>query len=129
MFHGKIRVIQAVFFRNLTDFLRPAIRLTVLFLDVSNTPGFTSVDPFSQIELPSVHSFSISNWNANPRLDDARGVRSLSSGDFIGVIKAIRLPNLRLLFIAHTFFEYSLSLEQWLLDAFPLPTYQTHWST
>lgn len=86
---------------------------------MSNTPGFTSVDPFSQIELPSVHSFSISNRNANPRLDDARGVRSLSSGDFIGVIKAIRLPNLRLLFISHTSFEYSLSLEQWLLDAFP----------
>ncbi|KAL5487545.1 hypothetical protein ACEPAI_5653 [Sanghuangporus weigelae] len=108
----------------LFNFLRPAISLYALYLDLRFDSDDMSNSSFA-VELPNVRIFSISNWESNfvPDYSDSdEGPWDGRHDYFTTIASAIKLPNVQDIRVELAFFEggsSSFGVKRWLQLAFP----------
>ncbi|KAL5507797.1 hypothetical protein ACEPAH_5415 [Sanghuangporus vaninii] len=111
---------DSLFLSKLFNFLRPAISLYALYLDVrfdydiSNNPIV--------VELPNVKIFSISNWKSDfvPEYsDDEFHEWDMLPDYFSAITSAIKLPNVQDIRVELVFEGESFDIQRWLQLAFP----------
>ncbi|KAL5507759.1 hypothetical protein ACEPAH_5377 [Sanghuangporus vaninii] len=116
---------SVVFMEKLTDFLRPAISLFVLHLDVSYVDDFDGFGSEPQVELPTVQIFSITNWIWGPESEFIEAFESdpMHEDNLARIIRTMKIPNARDISVSMTFIQKSSEdvfiLSEWLSAAFP----------
>ena len=108
------------FLEKLTDFLRPAINLNVLILDVSFIRKFDAPEVFSEVLLPNVKKFAITSWREIP-YEYWEEDNPLTVEDFTKIVKSLRLPNVEEISISIAFVENDFRVSDFLRKAFPTP--------
>ncbi|KAL5527888.1 hypothetical protein ACEPAG_6689 [Sanghuangporus baumii] len=120
-------VFDRLFRTRLFNFLRPAISLYALYLDVRFNSDDMSNSSLA-VELPNVRIFSISNWESNfvPDYSDYSDGEYEGPWDerdhddyFTAIASAIKLPNVQDIRVKLAFEGRSIGLERWLQLAFP----------
>ncbi|KAL5529930.1 hypothetical protein ACEPAF_6187 [Sanghuangporus sanghuang] len=116
---------SAVFMEKLTDFLRPAISLFALHLDVSYVDDFGGFGSELQVELPTVQIFSITNWIWGPESEFIEAFESdpMHEDNLARIIRTMKIPNARDISVSMLFVQKSSEdvfiLSEWLSAAFP----------
>ncbi|KAL5487581.1 hypothetical protein ACEPAI_5689 [Sanghuangporus weigelae] len=114
---------SVIFMETLINFLRPAISLSTLHLDVSYIDAFDGFDSELQAELPTVQVFSISNWRRGLEREFTQPFEPdpMREDSLARIIKAMKMPNARDISVSMVFIqtEGTFVLSEWLSAAFP----------
>ncbi|KAL5527849.1 hypothetical protein ACEPAG_6650 [Sanghuangporus baumii] len=114
---------SVMFMETLINFLRPAISLSTLHLDVSYIDAFDGFDSELQAELPAVQVFSISNWRRGLEWEFIEPFEPdpIREDSLARIIRAMKMRNARDISAPMVFnqTEGIFILSEWLSAAFP----------
>ncbi|KAL5527839.1 hypothetical protein ACEPAG_6640 [Sanghuangporus baumii] len=111
--------ISRTFLRKLTDFLRPFVFLSTLYLDISFVGDIDDPALFFEIELPNVKSFTISNWRSDPEQEYHEEDNPLYIEEFTRIVSTMKTPNVQAICVCYAFSDDSICVEGLLFNAFP----------